>query len=211
MPHHGRRAVRRVPKACRPMPPAGHRMLVPVAIMMPGVAMMLVTAAAGMLAAALVHVPEALVRPWGMVHSRTMNTEAASPVTPAARYGVAANSEAGTADNHDPDERSGKHGVSPGVTSAGRDILAERGRCSSPLDDTVNVGGPRLEGIGLCRAKGRAGSADRPWPCGPWPGGSCTRRNGRSTPPARRWRGRRGCRPPCGRGCRRHRRRSPAP
>jgi hypothetical protein len=112
-------------------------MLVPVAIMMPGVAMMLVTAAAGMLAAALVHVPEALVRPWGMVHSRTMNTEAASPVTPAARYGVAAHSEAGTADDYDPDKRRRKHGLSPG--SAGRHTLAEHEPYSVRSDGRVNV------------------------------------------------------------------------
>jgi len=95
-------------------------MLVPVAIVMPGLVMALVAAMRGMPAAVFVHMPKALVRPWSMAHSRMMGAEAANPVTPAARHGVAANSEAGTADNHDPDERSRKHGASPGVTSAGQ-------------------------------------------------------------------------------------------
>jgi len=127
--------MRRIPETRRPVPVTVH---VPVAVVMPGVAMVLVAAMRGMLATALVHMPEALMRPWSMVHPRTMDAEAARAVTPAARRNLAANSEAGTADNQYPDERSRKHGASPGILfcrSSG--ILAERQPYSAPLDGTV--------------------------------------------------------------------------
>ena len=89
-------------------------MPVPVMIVMPGVTMVLVPAMPGMLAAAFVHMPEALVRPRGGVHSGTMSAEAVPTMTAAARDSVAADSEAGTADDHDPDDRS-EHGASPGL------------------------------------------------------------------------------------------------
>ena len=57
----------------------------------------------------------------------------------------------------------------------------------------------------LGRFRHPAASATRPWPCAPWPGARCIRRSGRSTPPARRWRGRRGCLRPDDRDCRRRR------
>jgi len=112
--------MRRIPETRRLVPVTGHRVHVPVAVVMLGVAMVLVAVVPGMPAAALVHMSEALVRPWSMVHSGTMDAEAATPMTSAARRDVAADSEAGTANNHDPDQRRRKHGASPGVTSAGR-------------------------------------------------------------------------------------------
>src|SRR6185437_13337206 len=57
----------------------------------------------------------------------------------------------------------------------------------------------------------RAVSADPLLPCIPWLAVRCTRRNGRSRPPAPPWHGRRGCPPPCDRACRRRPKRSPAP
>ena len=96
------------------MPVPGRRVLVVAVIVMPGVAMVLVAAAPGMAHVVAVRMPEALVRPRGGVHSGAMSAEAAPSMTAAARNSLAADSEAGTADDHDPDDRS-EHGASPGL------------------------------------------------------------------------------------------------
>ena len=91
-------------------------MTMPVVIVMLRVVMVLVVAAMCGMPAALVHGPEALVRPWSVMHPRTMAAQAVTPVPAAARQGVvAASNEAGTADDQDPDKRSREHGASPGV------------------------------------------------------------------------------------------------